>query len=151
MKTQQQGFTLIELMIVVAIIGILAAIALPAYQDYIARSKLSEAMTQLDAAKGSVAEYVATNGSCPATTSVSGVNSPANAKYVKSLSVDAACQIGAEIQNTSTGVDTKYVVLTGTKNSDNTVTWTCGTTAVTADFKYLPSNCRTSVTFAAVP
>ena len=64
-KKAQKGFTLIELMIVIAIVGILAAIALPAYQDYIVRSKMSEAMVALAAAKTTVSEYVASTGTCP--------------------------------------------------------------------------------------
>ncbi len=68
MKRLQQGFTLIELMIVVAIVGILAAIALPAYQDYIIRSKLSEAEAALAACKTSVAEYTSSHaGATPGT------------------------------------------------------------------------------------
>ena len=65
MKRIQQGFTLIELMIVVAIVGILAAIALPAYQDYIVRSKMSETMAAIAACKTSVAEYTSTKGTRP--------------------------------------------------------------------------------------
>jgi len=151
MKKVQQGFTLIELMIVVAIIGILAAIALPAYQDYIARSKISEAMAQLDAAKTSIAEYVATNSACPATTTASGISSPVGAKYVASVAADANCQIGAVVQATGTGVDTKHIILIGTKQTDNSVTWVCASDAATTDYKYLPSNCRTAGTFTAVP
>ncbi len=65
-KKAQKGFTLIELMIVIAIVGILAAIALPAYQDYIVRSKMSEAVAALAEAKTTVTEYVASNGGLPA-------------------------------------------------------------------------------------
>ena len=65
MKQIQKGFTLIELMIVVAIVGILAAIALPAYQDYIVRSKMSEAIAAIAACKTSVSEYTASHGSLP--------------------------------------------------------------------------------------
>ena len=68
MKRIQKGFTLIELMIVVAIVGILAAIALPAYQDYIVRSKMSEPIAAIAACKTSVAEYTATKGSLPGAT-----------------------------------------------------------------------------------
>src|SRR5437762_13337180 len=72
MKRIQQGFTLIELMIVVAIVGILAAIALPAYQDYVVRSKVSELEAALAACKTSVAEYASSHGSAPADTAASG-------------------------------------------------------------------------------
>ena len=87
MKRVQQGFTLIELMIVVAIVGILAAIALPAYQDYIARSKVSEVMAALGAAKTSVSEFAGTNNRLPATTDEAGLSAPAStAKYISGLS-----------------------------------------------------------------
>lgn len=151
MKNVQKGFTLIELMIVVAIIGILAAIALPAYQNYIGRSKLSEVVGQLDGAKTSVAEYVATNGACPATTAISGVSSPVGAAYTASVQTDAACKIGALVQGTGTGVDGAYIIMTGTKQSDNSVTWTCGSSTASSNFKFLPANCRTAATFTAVP
>ncbi len=65
MKRIQQGFTLIELMIVVAIVGILAAIALPAYQDYVVRSKMSETEAAIAACKTSVAEYLSAKGTLP--------------------------------------------------------------------------------------
>ena len=123
MKKTQQGFTLIELMIVVAIVGILAAIALPAYQDYIGRAKVTEAVAQLDGAKTSVAEYVASQGACPATTSASGVSSPTGAKYVTSVATDAACNIGALVQSVNTGINGKYIILVASKQADNSITW----------------------------
>src|SRR6266487_6663546 len=87
MKRLQQGFTLIELMIVVAIVGILAAIAIPAYQDYVARSKVSEAMAALGACKTSVTEYIQVNaGSTPATLATSGCGS-VSSQYITSLDV----------------------------------------------------------------
>src|SRR5215472_13652442 len=84
MKRVQQGFTLIELMIVVAIVGILAAIALPAYQDYVIRSKMSEAEAAVAACKTSVAEFLATRGALPAD------NSSAGCSVVATQYVDGA-------------------------------------------------------------
>jgi type IV pilus assembly protein PilA len=81
MKRIQQGFTLIELMIVVAIVGILAAIALPAYQDYIVRSKMSEVEAAVAACKTSVAEYTASHGTLPADNTVAGC-STSSTQYV---------------------------------------------------------------------
>src|SRR3546814_35748 len=83
---KQQGFTLIELMIVVAIIGILAAIAIPAYQDYIVRSKVTELVTAADACKTSVSEYAQSQNTLPADTTVAGcTNSPT--KFISDLTV----------------------------------------------------------------
>ena len=94
MKTMQKGFTLIELMIVVAIIGILAAIALPAYQDYTIRSKVTEGLSLAGAAKLAVAETLASTGSLPPDNATAGlpVNTTIKGKYVTSVTVGAAGQ-----------------------------------------------------------
>ncbi|MGR8932665.1 MAG: pilin, partial [Gammaproteobacteria bacterium] len=91
MKKVQQGFTLIELMIVVAIVGILAAIAIPAYQDYIIRSKVTDALSQADMAKVAISEYRQTNNVYPADQATAGLATAASyaTKYVQKLEVAA--------------------------------------------------------------
>ena len=93
MKKVQSGFTLIELMIVVAIIGILAAIALPAYQDYTKRSHVSEGMALAAAAKVAVTEYYASEGSLPADSSNAGINTGSYGSYVGGMSVSSGVSI----------------------------------------------------------
>src|SRR5215471_13563218 len=94
MKRLQQGLTLIELMIVVAIVGILAAIALPAYQDYVIRSKMSEVEAAMAACKTSVSEYVSTHSaSYPTDTAASGCSTTAT-KYLASIAVAAGVITG---------------------------------------------------------
>src|SRR6187551_3543621 len=99
MKKIQQGFTLIELMIVVAIVGILAAIALPAYQDYVVRSKMSEAVAALAACKTSISEYASTKGSFPADEAAAGCSTLVT-QYVASLTVANTGAATATSQNT---------------------------------------------------
>ena len=135
MKRLQQGFTLIELMIVVAIVGILAAIAIPAYQDYVARSKVAEAMAALGACKTSVTEYTQVNNIVPPTLTESGCSS-VNTHYVSDLDVTAGV-ITVTLQNIATGADTKTVSLT--PDGPPISQWSCSTTACT---KFVPAQCR---------
>jgi type IV pilus assembly protein PilA len=103
MKRVQQGFTLIELMIVVAIVGILAAIALPAYQDYVVRSKMSETEAALAACKTSVSEYVSTHSNYPSDIGAAGCGAT-DTQYVKGSSATVgACLINYVSQNTGAG------------------------------------------------
>ena len=141
MKRIQQGFTLIELMIVVAIVGILAAIALPAYQDYIVRSKMSEGVAALAACKTSVSEYVSTHGTVmPADADTAGCSTRAS-QYVASLSFDGTSAISVVTQNTGAKPNECTLILTAdVTNLPDIATWT-GTHG-TCDNKYVPSNFR---------
>jgi type IV pilus assembly protein PilA len=147
MKRVQQGFTLIELMIVVAIVGILAAIALPAYQDYIARSKMTEVMAALGAAKTSVSEYAGTNNRLPTTVDEAGISAPAAAaKYISGLTwANNRVEATVKTDGVVAALNGKVVFMTPTMDAGtNQVTWTCGTDADATAYKYLPSNCRSA-------
>ena len=137
MRTIQKGFTLIELMIVVAIIGILAAIALPAYQDYTVRSKVSELLLAASSARTSITEAAQTLGTV--TGSGSGLAIGVGGKI-------SAATVSADGLVTLAGVDTLFsnqaitVTLTPSWNATaTTVIWSCDV----APIKYSPSTCRT--------
>jgi type IV pilus assembly protein PilA len=141
MKRVQQGFTLIELMIVVAIVGILAAIALPAYQDYVVRSKMSEAEAAIAACKTSVAEYAATHANAlPTDTTASGC-STTSTHYVASLAVASGA---ITVTSQATGATPSECTLTLTPSAPGTdgtiASWT-GTYGGCAA-KFVPSTFR---------
>ena len=146
MKQVQKGFTLIELMIVVAIIGILAAVALPAYRDYTVRAKVSEIMLAASSAKQAIAEFANTNGALPGAGEVDLASQ--QSKYVASVAWDDANDQIVVTTPTDGGGDAaledKELQLAATLNaSSQQVTWACRSSGAKAiDSKYLPSSCK---------
>ena len=137
-KQVQKGFTLIELMIVVAIIGILAAIALPAYQDYTVRSRVSELLVVASAAKATVGENIANNGGNVDATACNGVTDTTT----PTQNLESMTCTGNGVL-TLTGTDATrdtVLVLTPTTNADQTVIWAC--TSAEAMHRYVPAQCR---------
>ena len=156
MKQIQKGFTLIELMIVVAIIGILAAVALPAYQDYTVRAKMSEVILAMSACRTSITEVYQSGGTPPAANSWGCEGG--SSKYVGALNTDANGVVTATITNISGDVNGQLVTLTplaaagtaatttgggGTGNMGSGLYgWICGGTGTGVNTKYLPGSCR---------
>jgi type IV pilus assembly protein PilA len=137
MKTRK-GFTLIELMIVVAIIGILAAIAIPAYNDYMVRARVSELINVGGNAKTSVAEYRISKGTMPTTNALAGVTTIVT-NYVSGVAVGAngVITVTGNQTNLKTG-GAVAIVLTPTF-ANGAVKWTCTSTGTT---QYVPASCR---------
>jgi type IV pilus assembly protein PilA len=149
MNKLQKGFTLIELMIVVAIIAILAAIAIPAYQDYVIRSQVSEGMTLADGAKTALGEFYSNNGHYPGNNASAGLSQPG------SIAGKYTTQLGTGSDGTGAG---KITVTYGNKANDKvkgdvlvlsavshtgSTEWHCNSaTGTTVPDKYLPASCR---------
>ncbi|HEZ5003541.1 TPA: pilin [Neisseria meningitidis] len=160
MNTLQKGFTLIELMIVIAIVGILAAVALPAYQDYTARAQVSEAILLAEGQKSAVTEYYLNHGEWPGDNNSAGVasSSTIKGKYVKEVEVKNGV-VTATMASSNVNKEIKGKKLSlWAKRQDGSVKWFCGqpvtrtaadsddgVTAATdkqIDTKHLPSTCR---------
>lgn len=147
MKAIQKGFTLIELMIVIAIVGILAAVALPAYQDYTARAQMSEALTLAEGQKSAVVEYYSDNGTFPNSNTSAGIaaSNEIKGKYVASVKVEGNASVASitatmNSSNVNKDIKGKILVLVGKQNSGS-FSWECKKGSV--DEKFLPSTCRT--------
>lgn len=133
MKKMQQGFTLIELMIVVAIIGILAAIAIPAYQDYTIRAQVSEGMSLAAAAKTAVSESFLNTGAAPANRTVAGMTANAgdtSGKYVSSVDVANGTIIITYGNEANAQISNQTLGLTPYETGDLSVVWKCGAAGV---------------------
>ena len=143
MKRQlQSGFTLIELMIVVAIIGILAAIAIPAYQDYTKRTHVSEGLSLAGAAKSGVAEFYASKGTWPGSNTSAGLTNAASitGNAVTSVTVGTPGAAGQITVVYNAKVVTDQTLILSPTASGGSIKWSC--TQGTLEAKYRPSSCR---------
>jgi len=145
MKNVQKGFTLIELMIVVAIIAILAAIAIPAYQDYLIRSQVSEGAVLSDGAKTAMGEFYSNTGHFPANNQSAGLAKASSilGKYVSGVDVQTKNgQIQATFgPNANSKIKGAVLAFSAISNAGS-ISWSCTNAATTVDKKYLPTACR---------
>ena len=152
MKRVQQGFTLIELMIVIAIVGILAAVALPAYQDYTVRAKLSEPMARASEAKTSVAEYFASKGFLPTNGSTDVFNTAGAGKvesvgWTKTNTSNGSINVVINTVAATNGIvelggNNTLTFVGNAANASGVMVWTCGGTGTTVVAKYRPGSCK---------
>lgn len=141
MRNHCGGFTLIELMIVVAIIGILAAIAIPAYQDYTIRAQVSEGLVLADKAKTAVWEYYSNKGHLPSSNASAYIPSPTSisGNYVSQVKIANSAIIVTYGNKANSAIRSRTLVLSAITNGQN-LSWTCS--SATLSGKYVPSSCR---------
>lgn len=135
-----KGFTLIELMIVVAIVGILAAVGLPAYQDYTIRAQVTEGLTLADGLKAPVTEYFQNTGAWPANNAAANaaVANTIKGKYVTQVAIVSNAITATFGGDANTNLANSTITLTATDNGGS-ISWACTSTA---DTKYLPKSCQ---------
>lgn len=148
MNRIQKGFTLIELMIVIAIVGILAAVALPAYQDYTVRAKISEGMARASEAKTAVTEYYSSTGTVPIAANISNVFNTAGAGKVSQVSWTTSGSTGIEVTflTTAAGItelgSSNVLLVSPVSRSNGIIVWKCGAGGTTVAAKYRPGSCK---------
>ncbi len=142
-KQLQQGFTLIELMIVVAIIGILAAIAIPAYQNYTIRAQVSEGLSLADGAKTAMTEFYTNKGTFPTANASAGLAAAGSitGNYVSGVDISTGAIVVTYGNNANAAIKAKTLVLTPTANGGS-VSWVCGGGSTSVPKQYLPTSCQ---------